>query len=250
MSIINDSHAIGVDTRNLVLKTRGTLHVKVGDRYYEIDFRNLNANNDSEEKETYIYSIESKDKVNDLEYPGDNKLVIGLDGSIFVTKENTFIEVTPKTPVINQSTSIIENISDVESKIGNLKTVYVENKLYGDSELLLDFTNGNLTTEELTVTREINLPSTMVKNKCCKTYKETNEDGIEKVVTKYSDMDFIEIVEIPEKLVIKSGVMIKSTVDITIPVFIGSSVYNNLTFENGGLYIIYDNGELIQTKLN
>lgn len=250
MSIINDSHAIGVDTRNLVLKTRGTLHVKVGDRYYEIDFRNLNANNDSEEKETYIYSIESKDKVNDLEYPGDNKLVIGLDGSIFVTKENTFIEVTPKTPVINQSTSIIENISDVESKIGNLKTVYVENKLYGDSELLLDFTNGNLTTEELTVTREINLPSTMVKNKCCKTYKELNEDGIEKVVTKYSDMDFIEIVEIPEKLVIKSGVMIKSTVDITIPVFIGSSVYDNLTFENGGLYIIYDNGELIQTKLN
>lgn len=251
MSIINNSHAIGIDTRNLVLKTRGSLHVKVGDRYYEIDFRNLSkTEEDKAGKEEFIISIDNKNLINSLEYPGDNKLIVGLDGSLFVTKENIFIEVTPKTPIINQSTSIVENISDVESKIGNLKTVYVENKLYGDSELFLDFTNGNLTTEELTVTREINLPPNTVKNKCCKTHKETNEDGIEHVRTKYSDMDFIEIEDVPEKLIIKSGVMIKSTVNITIPVFIGSNIYDNLSFEEGGLYIIYENGELIQTKLN
>ena len=118
--------------------------------------------------------------------------------------------------------------------------------LFDADETLLDF--GKDETQALTLILEKYGIETSEEN--IKTYKEINEDGIEKVVTKYSDMDFIEIVEIPEKLVIKSGVMIKSTVDITIPVFIGSSVYDNLTFENGGLYIIYDNGELIQTKLN
>ena len=85
MSIINNSHAIGVDSRNLVLKTRGSLHVKVGDRYYEIDFRNLGAKED-EEKEKHVVSIETKDQIESLEYPGDDKLVVSLDGSLFITK--------------------------------------------------------------------------------------------------------------------------------------------------------------------
>ena len=67
MSIINNSHAIGVDTRNLVLKTRGSLHVKVGDRYYEIDFRNLSKTEEDEaEKEEFIISIDNKDLIDSL----------------------------------------------------------------------------------------------------------------------------------------------------------------------------------------
>ena len=58
MSIINNSHVIGVDSRNLVLKTRGTLHVKVGDRYYEIDFRNLQSNSETTEKEQEQYVLQ------------------------------------------------------------------------------------------------------------------------------------------------------------------------------------------------
>lgn len=83
MSIINNSHAIGVDSRNLVLKTRGTLHVKVGDKYYEIDFRNLTKDDESKEseKEEFIISIDSSSEIDNLEYPGDNKLIIGSDGS-------------------------------------------------------------------------------------------------------------------------------------------------------------------------
>lgn len=249
MSIINDSHAIGVDTRNLVLKTRGTLHVKVGDRYYEIDFRNLAGSKEDEEKikEEYIISIDSEKDIDKLEYPGDNKLIIGLDGSFFITKNNSIIDVTPKV-----STATIEtNKSELpEIEITNIKSVHVSDRLYGDNSTF-DFANGELTVRTLTVEDEIAIPSTTIKNKCCRTYKEVLDDGSERVARKYGEYDFIEIVEIPEFLSVKSGVMIKSTVDIKIPVIISDISLDEFEFKMGGLYIAYEQkGEVIITKLN
>jgi hypothetical protein len=249
MSIINDSHAIGVDTRNLVLKTRGTLHVKVGDRYYEIDFRNLAGSKEDEEKikEEYIISIDSEKDIDKLEYPGDNKLIIGLDGSFFITKNNSIIDVTPKV-----STATIEtNKSELpEIEITNIKSVHVSDRLYGDNSTF-DFANGELTVRTLTVEDEIAIPNTTIKNKCCRTYKEVLDDGSERVARKYGEYDFIEIVEIPEFLSVKSGVMIKSTVDIKIPVIISDISLDEFEFKMGGLYIAYEqNGEVIITKLN
>ena len=50
---------------------------------------------------------------------------------------------------------------------------------------------------------------------------------------------------------LKSGVMIKSSVDIILPINIGEVYLNDCSFVSGGLYIIYVNdGEIIQTKLN
>lgn len=240
MSIINDSHAIGVDTRNLVLKTRGSLHVKVGDRYYEIDFRNLSAKPESQEKEDYIIYIDSKDQINKLEYPGDNKLIIGLDGSIFVAKNNSFINVTPKPQTVSIETTVTSE--ELEKQITSLDSVVVNHMLYGLGSLLLDFINSEITTDVLTVNREINLPSNMIKNRCCKTTMDND---------KYSNMDFIEIEEVPSKLVVKSGVMIKSNVTITLQVSIGNDAFENISFKEGGLYIIYLNDkQIIQTKLN
>jgi len=248
MSIINNSHAIGVDTRNLVLKTRGSLHVKVGDRYYEIDFRNLSkTKKDESKREEFIISIDSKDLINNLEYPGDNKLIVGLDGSLFVTKENTFIDITPKSTIIQSQTTITPET--IEKQINSLDSVAVNHMLYGPSSLLLDFVNSEITTDVLTVNREVNFPSYLVKNKCCRTYIDVDTETVH---TKYMDMDFIEIVEIPELIVVKSGVIIKSNVDATIPIYIGNNAFaENSVFENGGLYIIYaDNNEVVQTKLN
>ena len=122
-----------MDTRNLVLKTRGTLHVKVGDRYYEIDFRNLGVKSE-----------------------------------------------------------------------------------------------------------EMQMPSNTIKNNCCQTYIETLDDGTDRVARKYQNYDFIEIADIPEKLSIKSGVIIKSSVDASIPIFC-ENYYSNFDFKNGGLYILYKN---------
>lgn len=258
MSIINNSHAIGVDTRNLVLKTRGTLHVKVGDRYYEIDFRNLSKTEEDEsEREEFIIAIDSKDLIDNLEYPGDNKLIVGLDGSLFVTKNKVFVDVTPKSTIVQSQTTIAPEI--IEKQITSLDSVMINHMLYGSNSLLLDFVNSEVTTDVLTVNREVKLPSNWVKNKCCQTYVDINEDGSNAVDEngdiivhkKYMDMDFIEIVEIPKYIVVKSGVMIKSNVDAIIPIHIGNDAYTeNSVFENGGLYIIYlNNNQVIQTKL-
>lgn len=40
MAIINDSQIIGNGTTDIVLNTRGKIYVKVGDRFYELDFKN------------------------------------------------------------------------------------------------------------------------------------------------------------------------------------------------------------------
>lgn len=243
MSIINNSHAIGVDTRNLVLKTRGTLHVKVGDRYYEIDFRNLGAKEEEEqEKEEYIISVESKDSIESLEYPGDNKLIIGLDGSIFVTKEQTIIDVTPKP----QTTVISNNTKVSPQDIDTLQNVYVEGTLSGDSGTFIDFINSEGAVDNFVVRHSISIPDTTIKNKCCQTYK--NDDDT--IHTSYTDMDFIEIVEVPTYLSIKSGVIIKSTLDLTVPISIGG-VNQKVSLKKDGVYIIYLNGDkLVYTKLN
>ena len=251
MSIINNSHSIGVDSRNLVLKTRGTLHIKVGDRYYEIDFKNLNTSDDKdkEDDEDYIISVNSKDDVNELEYPGDNKLIVGLDGSFFITKNKTIVDVTPKQILINEETiNSDDRIS--QNTVTHIDTSSVSGKLYNDNGYEFDFENGNLTIDSLTVQSEIKFPLNSIKNNCCKTYSEENEEGVMVPVKKYQEYDFIEIVDVPEAMSVKSGVMIKSTVTASIYVNIGSA-YRSCAFDSGGLYIIYlFNDEVIQTKLN
>lgn len=246
MSIINDSHAIGVDTRNLVLKTRGTLHVKVGDRFYEIDFRNLGGSREDEEekeKEEYIISIDSKDQIHEMIYPGDNKLIIGLDGSIFVTKNNNIIDVTPKSTIVSDTVQSEIKQADISS----LKSASVEGKLYSSEGYSFDFANGEIVAQKITVSEELIVPNTTVKNKCCKTFI---EEGTEKVIRKYTEYDFVELTLIPDYLAVKSGVIIKSKIDAKLNVYI-SDKHNEFVFETDGLYILYEQSEnIIMTKLN
>ena len=253
MSIINDSHAIGVDTRNLVLKTRGTLHVKVGDRFYEIDFRNLTGSKEDDKdkiKEEYVISVDSKNEVEGMEYPGDNKLIIGLDGTLFVTKNNEVIEVTPKTSNSEVKTTI-RSVTSTKTDVTDIASASVSGKLHNENGYYFNFATGDVRVSSLEVKNELTIPDSFIKNKCCKTHTETLEDGSVRVARKYSDYDFIEIIEIPEFLVVKSGALIKSSVYITIPVLISSVVGPSYTFENGGLYIAYEQkGEVIITKLN
>lgn len=250
MSIINDSHAIGVDTRNLVLKTRGTLHVKVGDRFYEIDFRNLAGSKEEvKTKEDYIISVESKDEIEEMEYPGDNKLIVGLDGTFFVTKNKTVIDITPKIPIVGAEAEIEDDDSKIE--ITDINSVHVSGKLHNENGYYFNFITGDVRIGSLEVEHELLVPDTLVKNKCCRTHTEILDDGSTRVVRKYSNYDFVEIVEIPDFLVLKSGAMIKSSVNVTIPVYISNIVNSKVTFENGGLYIAYEQkGEVIITKLN
>ena len=40
MALINNSQILGSGSTDLILNTRGKIYVKVGDRFYELDFKN------------------------------------------------------------------------------------------------------------------------------------------------------------------------------------------------------------------
>lgn len=90
--IISSSYNVGIGTKNLILNTRSKVYIKVADKYYELDFKNnssSSSSNDSDitaEKDFII--VKSSSDIDTLEYPGDNKLIITLDGNIYTTSDS------------------------------------------------------------------------------------------------------------------------------------------------------------------
>ena len=84
---VSNGYDIGVNGRDLILKTSGKIYVKVADKFYELDFRN-----NKEQKSDSSQSLEVKapdvvllDTLSKENYPGDNKLVINND-DLYITK--------------------------------------------------------------------------------------------------------------------------------------------------------------------
>lgn len=96
---------IGNSRRNLVLKTSGSIKVLVGDKYYDLNFRNEdkeekdnneeNTNEESKNEEVvgnFIIVNSIGDYENgSLDYPGDGKIIFTLDGQIYYTRNYTYI---------------------------------------------------------------------------------------------------------------------------------------------------------------
>lgn len=157
MSIINNSYVVGVNGRNLVLNTLGRLYVKVRDRYYEIDFKKLTES--VEEEKTSNFILEETDiDMETYEYPGDGKMIITLDGKFYVTKNNEIKEIILSTR-INKNTSSAEIISSSTSNniITETNSLYVTEKIH-DSNLLLDFSTGEINAKSLIVSDKIQVP--------------------------------------------------------------------------------------------
>jgi hypothetical protein len=49
---VNNGYDIGVNGRDLILKTSGKIYVKVADKFYELNFRNEEQNNKTESSES------------------------------------------------------------------------------------------------------------------------------------------------------------------------------------------------------
>ena len=244
MSIINNSHAIGIDSRNLVLKTRGTLHVKVGDRYYELDFRNLTSdkeNNEEPKKEQYIMTVDDKLSVENLEYPGDNKLIIGKnDKSIFVTTGGTYVDVTPEKFVSESIITPEETVEAEKEPITELQNVLVTGTLSGPDGMEIDFDNNSITVDSVSISRSFNYPRNTVTTFCGKTIASVSD---------YRSYDFLEIDNSLEEIKLKSGVMVKSLIDLSTTVIIGD-IQETVSFEKNCTYIVYiSEGSIIYTKL-
>ena len=99
------NYGIGVEGKNLVLKTLGRVYVKVKDRKYELVFRPEDLQkmvegyagdaSESTGSSTIVFADSSLD-VDSLEYPGDNVLVITKDGHIYFTENNGYTEIPIK----------------------------------------------------------------------------------------------------------------------------------------------------------
>lgn len=111
------NYGIGVEGKNLVLKTLSRVYVKVKDRKYELpfrpeDFRDLikqySGNSKSNEDTASIILLNSANDINDLEYPGDGVLILTRDGLFYYTESG---EYTPITIQLIQSDLGFENLT-------------------------------------------------------------------------------------------------------------------------------------------
>ena len=96
------NYGVGVEGKNLVLKTLGRVYVKVKDRKYELLFRpediqNVikegNANSEDLTNGTSVYFINSALDLPNLEYPGDGCLIVSKDGSFYFTENNNYTQI-------------------------------------------------------------------------------------------------------------------------------------------------------------
>jgi hypothetical protein len=159
MSIINNSYTVGVNGRNLVLNTLGRLYVKVRDRYYEIDFKKLTESVEEEEKTSDFILEENITDITTYEYPGDGKIIITLDGKLYVTKNNEIKEVILSATGSNKNSSGTEIISNTSNNIVTEATsLYVSERIHG-SNLLFDFITGEINAKSLIVSDRIQIPT-------------------------------------------------------------------------------------------
>lgn len=97
------NYGIGVEGKNIVLKTLGKVYVKVKDRKYELAFRpediqkqmesylNGNLTNGLQTSPTLI--LDSYNDLENLEYPGNNLFVVTKDGYLYYTENNGFTSI-------------------------------------------------------------------------------------------------------------------------------------------------------------
>lgn len=107
---VSNGYDIGVNGRDLILKTSGKIYVKVADKFYELDFRNEKTKTDTTESSEIIQSdVVLLDTLSKENYPGDNKLVINND-ELYITKGGSYKKVNNST-VSNQSDTVEFNNS-------------------------------------------------------------------------------------------------------------------------------------------
>lgn len=98
------NYGVGVEGKNLVLKTLGRVYVKVKDRKYELLFRPEDLQNAINEylgnsgntvnNDSSVIIVSSELELPYIEYPGDNKLVVTKNGRFFFTSNGIYTEIT------------------------------------------------------------------------------------------------------------------------------------------------------------
>ena len=108
---VSNGYDIGVNGRDLILKTSGKIYVNVADKFYELDFRNEKQKTDiTESSETIQSDVVLLDTLSKENYPGDNKLVINND-ELYITKGGSYKKVNTSTVSEQKDTVEVNNSS-------------------------------------------------------------------------------------------------------------------------------------------
>lgn len=89
--IINNSYVVGIAGRNLVLNTLGRVYVKRQDRYYELKIGEQEIKRDGSEIPDIVV-VNTEEDILNLPYPGDGKIIIGADGSLYITIDGSLVK--------------------------------------------------------------------------------------------------------------------------------------------------------------
>lgn len=115
---------IGNSRRNLVLKTAGIIRVLVGDKYYDINFRDNNQDNEqdktnSTESDFIIANNINVYKNGLVEYPDDGKIIFTLTGDIYYVKNGEFHKygLSETKSVSNTTSSIFDETVKFEATV-------------------------------------------------------------------------------------------------------------------------------------
>lgn len=144
MNIINNSQIIGSLSKDLVLNTLGKVYIRTGDRYHELDFKKTLQENHDVEVQEVISDVHESDviivnSISGLSYPGDNKLIVSIDGKFYITINGKFKHINKTN---NESSETKTDNSLLEDDI------YYLNKIYSDY-LIVDFESGTITSHDI-----------------------------------------------------------------------------------------------------
>lgn len=187
MGTLSNNSKVGDKGKDLILQTSGRVYVQVKDRFYEINFRGDDEEDKDEEKEEtpQVIFVDNEDSLTDLQYPGDNYLILTKDGKFFITENEGYTPVsiasqinttftTPLTittleaPFNINSTSLVKNLNseylngissssfarkDMNESISRWTIAELISNTIRDSEgkSILNLENGSLTIDTIRV---------------------------------------------------------------------------------------------------
>lgn len=187
MGTLSNNSKVGDKGKDLILQTSGRVYVQVKDRFYEINFRGDDEEDKDEEKEEtpQVIFVDNEDSLTDLQYPGDNYLILTKDGKFFITENEGYTPVsiasqinttftTPLTittleaPFNINSTNLVKNLNseylngissssfarkDINESISRWTITELISNTIRDSEgkSILNLENGSLTIDTIRV---------------------------------------------------------------------------------------------------
>ena len=135
---------IGSKNRDLVLRTAGRISVLIGDKYYPLNFdegSTSSSKDDNTNDSNSVNSIVSAESIdgylnNDIQYPGDNKMIVLSNGDIYTTLNGEYKKLFSPTSAqeINSFNKVISFLANpgfrmqYQTLIANLNANFLNGK--------------------------------------------------------------------------------------------------------------------------